>query len=712
MPRPPQPGPPQPSPSNGIRPPDLLVRQLREGRVVLFVGAGLSAQAGLPTWRALLKDVVEATIQETHPTPEARAELGRMLEDGKLLEIADHCKDRLGPGGYTSFLAERLADAGRPVPEVHRLAMRLPFAAWVTTNYDKLLERAFAETRGGLPKTLTSRDTEALGRLLFDSAPFILKAHGDLDKPDSLVFTSRDYRDLIHGNAAFSTAFSAILLTHSLLFVGYSLGDPDFNLLMDRQLLTFRGFVPERYAIMGGLGKVEEEYLWRVGQIRVIPYPQGQHGFVPRFLEALALAVGREALSTPRAAPAPPPVDTLAYTTSGLKSGEGPVALSPGLGTSKRRAKPKRSTVGGRPRPTAALSAKAPSPTRPPLRLLLDWKDGAVQSTLQDPDGSVMGPVAGPAARWSTVITASRDPNSAGPSAHEPESERRSAMEDLLDPGFLRAFEKALRRGSTPPVELVLARAVERLPWEFLPVGSKTLARSAAVFRAPVDVSSEARGTPAVASRLRALVIGNPSADLPGAAEEAREVARAIQAGGFGEAKLLMGVEATVDAVRAEVEARAPDILHFAGHAWYDEHEAFLFLSDGRLTASMLRPWLTREPPAFLFLNSHFTSFIPPGVEHAAPSPTELAIHAGPGGRDGFADVAMRGGVSSLLGAFSGAITDDVARRFAVSVYQALLQGRTAAEAVRMARDVPAGEGDLTAQFYSLHGDGGLRLTK
>ncbi|MBN8452003.1 SIR2 family protein, partial [Accumulibacter sp.] len=267
--------------------PPQLLQHLRERRLLLFAGAGLSAQAGLPTWRSLVQDVVDATIAEAMQGEESRRELESMIAAGKWLQIADHCKLKLGPGEYARLLGERLSDSGRPVPEAHRLAVRLPFAAWVTTNYDKLLERAYAEERGGLPKTLTSLDTEALGRLLFDGAPFVLKAHGDLDKPDSLVFTSRDYRDLIHGNAAFSAAFSAILLTHSVLFVGYSLADPDFNLLLDRQLLTFRGFAPERYALMSGIGKVEEEYLWRVCQIRVIHYPEGHHEAVPAFFQRL-----------------------------------------------------------------------------------------------------------------------------------------------------------------------------------------------------------------------------------------------------------------------------------------------------------------------------------------------------------------------------------------------------------------------------------------
>ena len=320
--------------------------------MVLFAGAGLSAQAGLPSWRSLLKDVVDETVANAMQSDEARAELERMLVDGKLLQIADHCKDKLGPGGYTQLLTERLADADREVPEVHRLAMKLPFAAWVTTNYDKLLERAYAQERRGLQKTLTNRDTEALGRLLFDGAPFILKAHGDLDKPDSLVFTSRDYRDLIHGNAAFSAAFSAILMTHSVLFAGYSLSDPDFNLLMDRQLLTFRGFAPERFALMCGIGKVEEEYLWRVCQIRVIPYPDGEHAYVPRFFQALADRVAAEPGRVP---PAP-------AVTSAPRSAA--IAPSPVFGLEEE--------------PEVPVATPAAPPIPAAFTLTLGWKDGAV----------------------------------------------------------------------------------------------------------------------------------------------------------------------------------------------------------------------------------------------------------------------------------------------------------------------------------------------
>ena len=145
------------------------------------------------------------------------------------------------------------------IPEVHQLVTQLPFSAIVTTNYDKLLERAYSRFQGELPKVVTSRERESLGSLLFNGSFFILKAHGDIDDVSSLVLTARDYRDIIHANAAFNALFSALLMTRSLLIVGYSLSDPDFRLLLDCQLSTFGDNIPERYAVMAGVGSVEAD---------------------------------------------------------------------------------------------------------------------------------------------------------------------------------------------------------------------------------------------------------------------------------------------------------------------------------------------------------------------------------------------------------------------------------------------------------------------
>ena len=80
-----------------------------------------------------------------------------------------------------------------------------------------------------------------------------------------------------------------MLLTKSILFVGYSLSDPDFRLLFDRQLTNFKGFVPERYALMRGVGKIECDVLWRTADIRILPYDE--HDEIVVFVQLLQEAL-------------------------------------------------------------------------------------------------------------------------------------------------------------------------------------------------------------------------------------------------------------------------------------------------------------------------------------------------------------------------------------------------------------------------------------
>ena len=356
----------------------------------------------------------------------------------------------------------------------------------------------------------------------------------------------------------------------------------------------------------------------------------------------------------------------------------------------------------------------------PPLVLRLAWTDGSVQTTLSD-GNTLLASASVTADGWSALAAASRQ--------LESRSDRNgmirsygTALAAMLGEAPITCLADALETSPSRSVRLELTRQTERVPWELLAIGSRTLAQRAPVFRAPVRVSERARGLPRIAVPLRALVIGDTTAttspqpemhlgQLPGSAEEARKVGAIIEGLGAGTVRLLLGADATYDRVATAIEEIQPDVLHFAGHAWFDDREAYLVLADAILTSGMMRPWLTRRSPAFMFLNSHFTAFIPAGVEASLGDGHAAAVHAGLGGRAGFCDLAMQSGVGAFVGAYSGAIDDDRARDFALSVYDSLLHGATVAEAVHTSREGRAWVGgDATALLYCVYGAGDLRL--
>ena len=121
------------------KPPPALVQYLQEKRCVLFCGSGLSAWANFPTWETLLLQLIGQTVGETvNDQPDLEAELRRLLKTGKLLEVADYCKESLGQR-YNEFLFKTLSNTIHAIPAPHKIIVKLPFAGIVTTNYDKLI---------------------------------------------------------------------------------------------------------------------------------------------------------------------------------------------------------------------------------------------------------------------------------------------------------------------------------------------------------------------------------------------------------------------------------------------------------------------------------------------------------------------------------------------------------------------------------------------
>jgi hypothetical protein len=627
-------------PNMALRPPQSLVQHLRQGRCVLFAGSGLSAWAGLPTWSALLRDLI-AEMRAEQIALEDLDEMDRLVDAGKLLEVAEHCSTQLG-NRYTAVLSERLVVAPGEIPEPHEIIVRLPFSGVVTTNYDNLLERAYQKRTSTNLKAPTHEDGDVLGTLLFDGSFFVLKAHGSLDRPATLVLTASDYRDILHSNPAFTAFFSSILMSKALLFVGYSLNDPDFRMLIDRQLSTFQRFVPERYALIPGVGAVESKVMWENLRIRVLTYtPQdGRHDEMVEFLRELERLVG-EPTSTPTASE-PAPEDRL--------------------------------------QPTTTRVARTLAPTQAStLALLSLWLEGGeLVSTLERPGGPLH---AGRGPMPDALKLARMWPDSG--LWTEPESKEYKVASALSE-----SVGTILERlpAIVPPGEVVLLsveRQLEAFPWEWLIVEGGHLVLRNPVVRTPASGSQAARGYPVVRTPPSLLLIGDPGGEgmsLPGARDEVERIANAWQSS--SQVVSLYGADASIGNVLQWIGRGESDVIHFAGHAWFDAEEHYLYLADGMLRASELRSLLSASPPALVFLNSHYTAFVPPFARVKEQADAEHEVSAA--GQLRLMDCAMAAGCGTFVGCLSSP-TDEGARDIAIGFYSRLLAGERVARAFHSA---------------------------
>ena len=242
----------------GVEIPSELVTDHREGRLVLFVGAGASAASpsNLPLFEELAEEIARHT-ESVYP------------DDGS---SPDQFLDRLQDEGVdVRRLVKKVI--GRPGSEpnsLHRAIVALAEASGrfrvVTTNYDRHLSTCLPEPveEYAAPAVPMRRD---FGGIVY--------LHGSLRQdPELLVVTTTDFGEA-YFNIPWATEFLKLMFRHStVLFVGYSHSD----VLM--QYLG-RALPPasKRYAFC----KESQAEHWR--RLGIKPVVYRQHPDLPRVIE-------------------------------------------------------------------------------------------------------------------------------------------------------------------------------------------------------------------------------------------------------------------------------------------------------------------------------------------------------------------------------------------------------------------------------------------
>jgi hypothetical protein len=293
------------------------------------------------------------------------------------------------------------------------------------------------------------------------------------------------------------------------------------------------------------------------------------------------------------------------------------------------------------------------------------------------------------------------------------------------------------------PLVIELDRAMASVQWEMLPAGSDR--RPLGVFR-PVARQLRTYFSPrpfdlATVNGRRAMVIGDPTATLDGAFEEASAVHKILRKNGI-DSDLLFGPpepgtgagprEGVPAADYFEVVERLQsgvyDLVHFCGHA---APEGWLF-GDGMLLGAHDLDGMER-PPRLVFANACLSVVVSQGLDgKTGKSGKEAAEKDHPGPEENnrrslellvsLADQFFRQGVRDYIGT-GWEVPSGPAREFATRFYRALFetggtgQQRSTAtfgEALREARAALHGDpGDPVTAWaaYQHYGDPTHRLT-
>lgn len=209
---------------------------------VLFIGSGLTRRyAGAENWEGLLRHFAEMTTRSY--------DYYRTQADGNLPAVATaiaepfydiwwdderfkasqekYAADLVGRESplkvevalYLTGLAGKLPTTGLLAAELDLLRSAVVDAV-ITTNYDDVLPALFPDFRPFVGQDgLLFANPQGIGELY--------QIHGSVTEPDSLVLTAADYRRFEDRNAYLAAKLMTIFVEHPVIFLGYSLSDPN-----------------------------------------------------------------------------------------------------------------------------------------------------------------------------------------------------------------------------------------------------------------------------------------------------------------------------------------------------------------------------------------------------------------------------------------------------------------------------------------------------
>lgn len=238
-----------------------LAAQLRDGRLVAFIGAGTSArfqdeQSGR-SWPGLpmAGELVSRMAQQRN----------YVLPNQDFPQASFLWKQRENRRGLEQFLLTQLdRTAVKPLP-AHTLLATLPFSAYFTTNFDTLMEQALREARRPICPVIQDID---VARLTPTAVP-VVKINGCVSRPSTMVAAEDEFVPLADRAPIVEALTKTELANKSVLFVGYSLSDQHFAALFQTLRRTLGEYAPTSYAIVQETDEYRRAY-WESAGVSLI----------------------------------------------------------------------------------------------------------------------------------------------------------------------------------------------------------------------------------------------------------------------------------------------------------------------------------------------------------------------------------------------------------------------------------------------------------
>ena len=244
--------------------PSYLETQIREGKVVLFLGAGASREArdaaGLkaPTGSEL-RDLLSEKF------------LGGKHKDLSLDQVGEYCiseSDLVSVQEYIRQLFEPFLPT-----KAHLLLPSFRWAGLATTNYDRLIERAYERPDSVQKPVPFIENGDRVDDLMRDPKSVkLLKVHGCITRTANadcpLILTPDQYIQHRSGRSRVFEQLKDWAYEKPIVFVGHRLQDPDIRAIL-LELVQLGEKRPRFYVVAPAVDEIQQR-IWEAKKIMAL----------------------------------------------------------------------------------------------------------------------------------------------------------------------------------------------------------------------------------------------------------------------------------------------------------------------------------------------------------------------------------------------------------------------------------------------------------
>lgn len=215
-----------------------LVGDLARRRAVIVIGSGVSRHStgtgGVrpPTWKKFLEQALADCPNKSNLAPIQAA-----IDSNDYLHACEWLQKRFDEH-WVAYLRGTFSRPAYQPAEIHEQILKLDSRIVFSLNFDDIYERHAGGIHFGSYVTKNYYD-EDVAEFLRGDGRYIIKVHGNLNTAPSLIFTQKDYSRARVKHSTFYDAFDAALLSHTFIFIGCGVSDPDVSLLLENQKFSF-----------------------------------------------------------------------------------------------------------------------------------------------------------------------------------------------------------------------------------------------------------------------------------------------------------------------------------------------------------------------------------------------------------------------------------------------------------------------------------------